>query len=350
MAGLSTLEAFLRAYSSTEDPQRLAVVETIRALARASRQIRDVVSQGQLGGDIGAARGSTNADGDRQRFLDVRADEIVLAEMREAPVAAYASEEIGSPILLNPEGVLAVATDPLDGSSNIDTNVSIGTIFSILPHAPNAADGVGTDFAQPGRNQLAAGFFIYGPQLAMVLTVGEGTHVFVYSHRIGGYQQILDGVLISPNTNEFAINMSNYRHWDEAVRIYIDDCLQGSAGPRARDFNMRWIASLVADTYRIIARGGVFLYPRDNRRGYGEGRLRLVYEANPIAMLIEQAGGLATDGGFPILDQIPASLHQRTPFIFGSKKEVERILRYHEAPSLIGERAPLFTHRGLFRV
>ncbi|MBZ8134041.1 class 1 fructose-bisphosphatase [Afifella sp. IM 167] len=349
MAGLSTLEAFLTAYSG-RDPLKLAVVDTVRAIARASRQIRDIVSQGALGGDLGGARGSTNADGDRQRFLDVRADEIVLSELRQAPVAAYASEEIGSPILINPDGPLAVAVDPLDGSSNIDTNVSIGTIFSVLPHVASATDGVSSSFAQSGRKQLAAGFVVYGPQLALVLSVGEGTHVFVYSHRIGGYQQILDNVLIPPNTAEFAINMSNYRHWHEGVRLYIDDCLDGQAGPRARDFNMRWIASLVADAYRIFNRGGVFLYPRDDRRGYSEGRLRLVYEANPIAMLVEQAGGAATDGVLPILDCVPTSLHQRTPLVFGSKREVERIARYHEAPAMIGERSPLFTHRGLFRV
>ncbi|WP_026380472.1 class 1 fructose-bisphosphatase [Afifella pfennigii] len=348
MAGLSTLEAFLSAYSG-KDPRKIAVVETIRAIARASRQIRDVVSQGALAGDLGGARGSVNADGDRQRFLDVRADEIVLAELRQAPVAAYASEEIGAPILINPEAPLAVAVDPLDGSSNIDTNVSIGTIFSILPHIAEPDEGVGESFSQPGREQLAAGFVVYGPQLALVLTVGEGTHVFVYSHRIGGYQQIVDTVQIPPNTNEFAINMSNYRHWHEGVRLYIDDCLDGQAGPRGRDFNMRWIASLVADGYRIFARGGVFLYPRDDRRGYGEGRLRLVYEANPIAMLVEQAGGAATDSVNRILDREPQSLHQRTPLVFGSKREVERIARYHEAPAMIGERSPLFTHRGLFR-
>ncbi len=269
--------------------------------------------------------------------------------MRHAPVGLYASEELELPIMVNKDAPLAVAIDPLDGSSNIETNVSIGTIFSILPALGVQGDNPAATFFQPGRNQLAAGFFIYGPQLALVLSVGSGTHVFVFSTRMGTFVQLHESRIIAPRTSEFAINTANYRHWNEAVRLYVDDCLKGSEGPRERDFNMRWIASLVADTYRILMRGGVFLYPADKRKGYAHGRLRLVYEANPIAYLIEQAGGSATDSLERILDLVPEDLHQRVPLVFGSSREVARIGRYHTDPSNIGERHPLFGNRGLFR-
>ncbi|MDN5929141.1 MAG: fructose-1,6-bisphosphatase, partial [Hyphomicrobiales bacterium] len=205
-------------------------------------------------------------------------------------------------------------------------------------------------FLQAGVNQLGAGFFIYGPQLALVLSLGSGTHVFVLSTRLGTFIQAYESRVIPSRTQEFAINAANYRHWDEAVRLYIDDCMEGTGGPRGKDFNMRWIASLVADCYRILMRGGVFLYPSDQRKGYRKGRLRLVYEANPIAYLVEQAAGVATDGVNRILEITPESLHQRVPVVFGSAREVERIARYHTQPSGIGERSPLFGNRGLFRV
>jgi fructose-1,6-bisphosphatase I len=202
---------------------------------------------------------------------------------------------------------------------------------------------------QAGVSILGAGFFIYGPQLALVLSLGSGTHVFVHSTRLGTFVQAYESRIIPQKTQEFAINAANYRHWDEAVRLYVDDCLEGAEGPREKDFNMRWIASLVAECYRILMRGGVFLYPGDQRRGYSQGRLRLVYEANPIAYLIEQAAGAATDAITRILEIEPESLHQRVPVVFGSAREVARIARYHTEPSAIGERAPLFSRRGLFR-
>ena len=202
---------------------------------------------------------------------------------------------------------------------------------------------------QAGTVQIGAGFFIYGPQLALVLSLGSGTHVFVLSTRLGTFVQAYESRMIAPRTQEFAINTANYRHWDEAVRLYVDDCLEGADGPRGKDFNMRWIASLVADCYRILMRGGVFLYPGDQRKGYRQGRLRLVYEANPIAYLVEQAAGAASDTVNRILEIQPESLHQRVPMVFGSEREVARIARYHTAPSSIGERSPLFGNRGLFR-
>jgi len=336
----STLDAYLNSQSF----DRGQVVETIRSLAAAAVATRSLIAHSSAF-TLGAAAGARNADGDFQRFLDVSADEAFLAAARQAGVRHYCSEEIDSAVDLNGISQIALAIDPLDGSSNIDTNVSIGTIFSILPAGSGEP---AASFMQPGRNQLAAGFFIYGPQLALALTLGGGTRIFVHSPRLGTFVETVR-TSIAEKTEEFAINASNYRHWDDAVRLYVDDCLKGTTGPREKDFNMRWIASLVADAYRILIRGGVFLYPGDSRRGYSNGRLRLVYEANPIAMLIEQAGGAATDGTNPIMDLLPSSLHQRTPLVFGAAREVARIGRYHTDPSVIAERSPLFGNRGLFR-
>jgi fructose-1,6-bisphosphatase I len=349
----ATLDAFLNSWLDPEDQIRTAVVATIRELTQAAIKVRRTIDQGALGTAFARARGR-NSDGDEQKDLDVFADDIFLDAMRHAPVALYVSEELELPVLLDSTAPLAIAIDPLDGSSNIDTNVSIGTIFSLLPAtglpvtgAPDADPAA--PFLQAGVNQLGAGFFIYGPQLALVLSLGSGTHVFVLSTRLGTFVQAYESRLIPARTQEFAINAANYRHWDEAVRLYIDDCMEGTEGPRGKDFNMRWIASLVADCYRILMRGGVFLYPADQRRGYHQGRLRLVYEANPIAYLVEQAAGGATDSVNRILEITPSDLHQRVPVVFGSAREVERIARYHTSPSGIGERSPLFGNRGLFR-
>jgi fructose-1,6-bisphosphatase I len=336
----STLDAYLNSHSA----DRGQVIETVRCLAAAAVAMRNLIAQSSAS-KLGASAGARNADGDFQRFLDVSADEAFLAAARQAGVRHYCSEEIDSAVDLNGACAIALAIDPIDGSSNIDTNISVGTIFSILPALPG---GPAESFLQPGRTQLAAGFFIYGPQLALALTLGGGTRIFVHSPRLGTFVENARPS-IAEKTEEFAINASNYRHWDDAVRLYVDDCLKGSAGPREKDFNMRWIASLVADAYRILVRGGVFLYPADSRRGYARGRLRLVYEASPIAMLVEQAGGAATDGTSPILDLLPSSLHQRTPLVFGAAREVARIGRYHSEPSVIAERSPLFGNRGLFR-
>jgi fructose-1,6-bisphosphatase I len=345
----STLDAFLSSYERAGGGLRSATVEVVRALAGAALKVRRAINSGAFGADRSQSRASTNSDGDLQQDLDIYADEIFLDAARHAPVAWYASEELATPVLLDAGARLALAIDPLDGSSNIDANVTIGTIFSLLPAtgAPDADPAA--SFLQPGHRQLAAGSFIYGPQFALILTLGAGTHCFVFSTRMGAFVQAHESLAIAHRTQEFAINASNYRHWDEAVRLYIDDCLKGSEGPREKDFNMRWVASLIAEAYRILVRGGVFLYPGDQRPGYGRGRLRLVYEANPIAMLIEQAGGGATDTVSRILDIEPRSLHERVPLVFGAAREVDRIARYHTDPSMIAERSPLFGNRGLFR-
>ncbi len=345
--GAPTLDAFL--LSHEHNGHDVDVLSTVRALASAALKISNTIRSGRLGCAFSGERGATNADGDTQKELDIDADEAFIDAMRGTPVRCIASEERAAPVMLAPEGRIALAIDPLDGSSNIDVNVSIGTIFSLLPATGAPDTDPAAFFLQNGSKQLAAGFFIYGPLLVLVLTLGRGTHAFAFSPRLGTFVQTHESLVIPERAQEFAINASNYRHWDEAVRLYIDDCLEGSEGPRGRDFNMRWIASLVADCYRILIRGGVFLYPGDQRKGYHQGRLRLVYEANPIAYLVEQAGGAATDTVNRLLEIEPESLHQRTPVVFGAAREVRRIARYHTEPSNIGERAPLFGNRGLFR-
>ena len=352
MAG-STLEAFLKTHAASDPKDGEAIGDILLGLAKCAKDVRGYINQGALGSAFAGTKGSTNSDGDAQKELDVFADDNFLEAMREAPIALYGSEEIANPVLLDKDKKYVIAIDPLDGSSNIDTNVSIGTIFAILPVAGDPGKDPEASFKQPGNKQLAAGFFIYGPQLALVVTVGNGTHIFVFSSRMGAFVQAYESLMIPEHTNEFAINASNYRNWGDPVRLYIDDCLAGVDGPRERNFNMRWIASMVADSYRILIRGGVFLYPGDKRKGYANGRLRLVYEANPISMLVEQAGGRAIccgdDCNSRIMDIVPTDLHQRIPLVFGSTNEVDRVERYHTDPSMIGDRSPLFGNRGLFR-
>ncbi|MBP2233911.1 fructose-1,6-bisphosphatase I [Sinorhizobium kostiense] len=344
----ATLEAYLASYTANGDDLARDVAAVIQRLAKAALEIRKLVGQGALGA-ANASRGTSNADGDLRKNLDILSDDLFLSCLQGAPVACYASEELEKPVLLEPSARLAVAMDPLDGSSNIDANISVGTIFSVLPALKGPDVDPTQSFLQPGNRQLAAGFFLYGPQTALVLSLGKGTEIFIFSSRLGCFVEACKSVSIPERTSEFAINMSNYRHWEEAIRLYVDDCLAGSDGPRERDFNMRWIASLVAEAFRILCRGGIFLYPADGRKGYHQGRLRLVYEANPIAFLVENAGGAATSCVTRILDLIPENLHQRVPLAFGSRREVARVARYHVDPNMIGERAPLFGKRGLFR-
>ncbi|PTW60984.1 D-fructose 1,6-bisphosphatase [Breoghania corrubedonensis] len=328
-----------------DDTARRDIAATLMALAEVGTKISTLVAAGPLAGDQSGIVGE-NSDGDLQKLLDLTSHHAVIAALADAPVAYVGSEEAEEPISLRPDAALAVAVDPLDGSSNIGINLPMGTIFSILPAL---AAGGEASFRQIGRSQLAAGFLVYGPMTELALTVGDGTHVFVLDRRDGTFRLVNDTASIAHATEEFAINASNYRHWDETLRAYIDDCLAGDDGVRTKDFNMRWYGSLVAEASRILARGGVFLYPSDQRQGYGEGRLRLVYEANPVAFLVEQAGGAASTGAGAILDQVPDELHQRVPLIFGAREEVERIERYLNDPQSLGENAPLFGRRGLFR-
>ena len=333
---------------AAESVPRTAIAQTVNALAAVCASISHLVGAGALAGALGATRKEHGA-GDFQKELDVRANDMLVEGLRQVPVAALASEEMAEPIALDPRGTLLVAVDPLDGSSNIDTNVSVGTIFSVL-RAPTEGSRCDADaFLQTGVCQVAAGYAIYGPQTAFVLTVGAGTHVFTLDRSSGTFHLTSQHVRVPATTQEFAINASNHRYWDEPIRIYVDDCLKGAEGPRGADFNMRWIASMVAEAHRVLSRGGIYLYPADISNGYNQGRLRLIYEANPIAWLIEQAGGAASTGHRRILDVQPRSLHQRIPLLFGSREEVARLDRYHLEPHPIGERSPLFGRRGLFR-
>ena len=336
-----TLEEVL---AETATGQRASLASLILAIAGASRDIAGLIAMGALAGAMGASLGQ-NADGDTQKELDVRAQALMMQAMTGGLVAAVASEELEDWQLLDPAGAYAVAFDPLDGSSNIDTNISIGTIFSILP-----AKGAENPFSGAGAKQLAAGFAIYGPQTLLVLTLGAGVNVFTLDPRDQTWRLTREGVQIAPTANEYAVNASNYRHWNEPVRTFVDDCVSGAEGPREKNFNMRWIGSLVAEAFRILTRGGVFLYPGDIRPGYREGRLRLIYEAHPIAFIMEQAGGLASNGAARILDLQAETLHQRVPLFFGSREKIERIERLHKSQRSDTAPSPLFGQRGLFRV
>ncbi len=304
----------------------------LEVVARACKSISQAVNKGALGGVLGTAE-SENVQGEVQKKLDIIANE-VLIEANEwgGHLAAMASEEMDSiHIVPNryPQGEYLLMYDPLDGSSNIDVNVSIGTIFSVLKK-PADHEGVSErDFLQPGAQQVAAGYCVYGPQTVLVLTVGDGVAMFTLDREQGSWTLTEENVRIPEDTKEFAINMSNMRHWDEPVKRYIDECLAGKDGPRGKDFNMRWIASMVADVHRILTRGGVFMYPWDKREPEKPGKLRLMYEANPMAWLVEQAGGAATNGRERILDLQPTKLHERVAVFLGSKNEVERVTGYH---------------------
>jgi fructose-1,6-bisphosphatase I len=303
----------------------------LEVVARACKGISHSVNKGALGEVLGSA-GSENVQGEVQKKLDIIANE-VLIEANEwgGHLAAMASEEMDTIYQVPnryPRGEYLLLFDPLDGSSNIDVNVSIGTIFSVLvkPEGPEVSE---QDFLQAGRQQVAAGYCVYGPQTTLVLTVGHGVAMFTLDREQGSFVLTQEDVHIPADTKEFAINMSNMRHWDAPTRRYIDECLQGSEGPRGKDFNMRWIASMVADVHRILTRGGVFMYPWDKREPGKPGKLRLMYEANPMAWLVEQAGGAATNGRARILDIAPEQLHQRVSVVLGSKNEVERVTAYY---------------------
>ncbi|RZL65670.1 MAG: class 1 fructose-bisphosphatase [Variovorax sp.] len=306
----------------------------LEVVARACKSISMAVNKGDLGGVLGTA-GSENVQGEVQKKLDIIANE-VLIEANEwgGHLAAMASEEMDTIHLVPnryPQGEYLLLFDPLDGSSNIDVNVSIGTIFSVLKK-PEGPQGVQeADFLQAGNKQVAAGYCIYGPQTTLVLTVGDGVAMFTLDREQGSFVLTQENLRIPADTKEFSINMSNMRHWDAPVKRYIDECLAGVDGPREKDFNMRWIASMVTDVHRILMRGGIFMYPWDKREPEKAGKLRLMYEANPMSWLVEQAGGMATNGRQRILDLEPGKLHERVSVMLGSKNEVERVTRYHDA-------------------
>lgn len=317
----------------------------------ACRTVAGRVARGALDQEPEAT--SRNVHGETQRRLDLFANEaFIVANERNGHLAGMASEEMERPSAIPdgcPKGGYLLLFDPLDGSSNIDVNVAVGSIFSILRAPRPGHDAGADDFLQPGTQQLCAGYALYGPSTMLVLTIGGGTHAFTLDPELGAFVLTKADIKVPAEAGEFAINVSNHRFWEPAVRRYVDECLAGKSGPRGRDFNMRWIASLVAEAHRILMRGGVFLYPRDSKTATKAGRLRLLYEANPVAFLIEQAGGRASTGRERIAGIVPSDLHQRIPFIFGASEDVELLESYHRDPALGDYDAPLFGARGLFR-
>lgn len=342
----SSLDEYLAA-EIARDAGLADTVETLRALAAASIDVSRIVGRGALGGDLGAM-GEVNADGDVQKAIDVIAHERFTHALENAPVAQIASEEAEDVVVLKDGAPLAVAIDPLDGSSNIGVGMVVGTIFGIRPAIADASDPAAS-FKTPGTSQTAAGFTVYGPATTFVITLGAGTRIFTLDRDANEFRLSHDGLEVVASANEYAINSSNVRHWDAPVRAFIEDCLRGSEGPLDRDFNMRWTAALVADAQRVLIRGGVFLYPGDSRKGYAQGRLRLLYETAPIAFLMEQAGAAATDGQTRILDVVAKGIHDRSPLVFGSTEEVECVARYYAGRQIDAGRSPLFGQRGLMR-
>ena len=349
--GRATLTQFLieerrRAPGATGDRNAL-----ITDVSLACKAISRKVAYGALGGILGSA-GGDNVQGEDQKRLDVISNNIFLrANEWGGHVASMVSEELEQVYTLPtqyPRGKYLLMFDPLDGSSNIDVNVAVGSIFSIVRAPAPGADALAKDFLQPGTRQVCAGYAIYGPSTMLVLTLGKGTHAFTLEPMLGEWVLSHPNLQIPTSTREFAINASNSRFWEPAVKRYVDECMAGQTGPRGADFNMRWIASLVAETHRILMRGGVFMYPRDSKDPGKPGRLRLLYEANPISFLIEQAGGWASNGRERLLQVQPESLHQRIGLVFGSAQEVERIEAYHREEPLDTYSSPLFGKRGLF--
>ncbi len=325
-----------------------AIVNDVRL---ACKRIATLIGKGALANALGDA-GSINVQGETQMKLDVLAHEIfVRTNEWGGQLAGMLSEEQERPYAIPgtyPRGPYLLLFDPLDGSSNIDVNVSVGSIFSVLRCPEGGCEPAAADFLQPGSAQVCAGYAIYGPATMLVLSTGRGVNGFTLDREIGEFMLTHPNLRVPETTAEFAINASNSRHWEPAIRRYVNECLAGQSGPRGTDFNMRWIASLVAETHRILMRGGVFMYPRDRKEPAKPGRLRLLYEANPIGYLIEQAGGRASTGHGPILEVVPESLHQRISFVFGARAEVERIERYHRDHNEFELDVPLFAARGLF--
>jgi fructose-1,6-bisphosphatase I/sedoheptulose-1,7-bisphosphatase len=317
----------------------------------ACKRIARVIGKGALVDALGSA-GTTNVQGEAQMKLDLLANDIFMRTTEwGGQLKGMLSEEMEAPYPIPaeyPRGKYLLLFDPLDGSSNIDVDVSVGSIFSVLRCPEGVSEPTERDFLQPGTEQVCAGYAIYGPCTMLVLTTGRGVNGFTLDREIGEFMLTHPDITIEPDTAEFAINASNSRYWEPAIKRYVNECLAGKAGPRGRDFNMRWIASLVAETHRILMRGGVFMYPRDRKDLSKPGRLRLLYEANPIGFLIEQAGGRASTGHEPILQVQPQAAHERIGFVFGSRNEVERIERYHRDHNEFAYDAPLFGSRGLF--
>ena len=351
--GRKTLSKFLiENVSGSHEGAALAAL--LVDVAAAVKAIAALSAKGALGGVAGTLE-SVNVQGETQKPLDVLSNTAFVNTFQLGGlVAGVASEEMDDPFPIrapHTRGPFLAIFDPLDGSSNIDANVSVGSIFSIL-HAPGQQEPGLADYLQPGTRQVAAGYALYGPATLLVLTVGRGTHGFTLDREVGNFILTHPDIKIPADTNEFAINTSNERFWEPPVSRYVEECKAGKTGPRERDFNMRWIASMVAEVHRILMRGGIFMYPRDTKDPSKPGRLRLMYEANPMSFIVEQAGGGASTGRERILDIVPGQIHQRAPVILGSRNEVDRLVRYHQEYDAGTDKSydsPLFSERGLYR-
>ncbi|MBK9702184.1 MAG: class 1 fructose-bisphosphatase [Betaproteobacteria bacterium] len=350
----STLSKFI-----IEEQRKLSsgseLIALVNDIQTACKYIAVAVAKGPLTGTRGST-GKINVQGEEQKPLDIIANDIMLKSCEWGGyLAGMASEEMDEPYAIPdiyPRGRYLLVFDPLDGSSNLDVNVTVGTIFSVLRAPEGVTDPQVADFLQPGTAQVCAGYALYGPTAMIVLTLGTGVHGFTLDPDIGAYILTHPNLSIAPDTHEFAVNASNQRFWEPPVKRYVEECVAGKSGDREKDFNMRWIASMVAEVHRILMRGGLFMYPKDTKDPKRPGRLRLLYEANPMAMLIEQAGGAASTGRGRILEVKPEALHQRVPVILGSRNEVARLERYH-AEYDRGEdqpfSSPLFNERSLYR-
>lgn len=341
----ATLEQFLKIET---EAGRVSdeIVATIECLVTAGVELAVSISCSALAVSSGGSE-TTNSDGDIQKPLVVIAQQIFEKYLSDSPASILVSEELEDAMPLPGKSSLCVAIDPLDGSSNIDTNLAIGSIFSIIEIDP----GHLRDPIQAINNgkQAAAGFFVYGPQTTLALCCGKGVNIFALNPKTSEFELVRNNIEIPDRQWEFAINSSNYRYWDRDIRHFVDDCIAGEDGPLGTNYNMRWNASLVAEAYRILMRGGVFLYPGDSRPGYRNGRIRLLYKAKPIAFIIEQAGGKSTDGFEPILDKPVTGLHNRIPLIFGSRDSVELVQEYFSVSPAYKLRSQLFSSRNLFR-
>lgn len=324
---MMTLNDYLHQHCQRDD-----LKEVIAGIANVGLQISQLLKQGALA-DIQGEAGNQNVQGEAQQKLDVIANDLLLEALSANPhCAGVASEELDHSTPANPDGSVLVLFDPLDGSSNIDINMPVGTIFSILPFNHQGQAATDSDFLQKGTAQLAAGYILYGTATMMALTLGDGVAMFSLDPDSGDFVQIKDHVQISPDTKEYAINASNYRYWLPPMQRYIDEFTAGKQGVRGKDYNMRWVAAMVGDVHRILCRGGIFSYPFDTKHPDKPGKLRLMYEANPMSLLIEQAGGASTDAVNRILDIEPTSIHQRVPVVLGAKNEVEYVKKLHEEP------------------
>lgn len=331
-----TLDKFL-----AQNSPNTALAQTVATIANTGITISELLKMGALADILGEA-GNQNIQGEEQKKLDVIANELLLnALTASSHCAGVASEELDHATPAHANGSLLVLFDPLDGSSNIDINMSVGTIFSILPHHNQGQTPSDDDFLQKGTEQLSAGYLLYGTSTMLALTFGQGVAMFSLNPKTNQFILIKHNVQISPDTKEYAINASNYRYWLPPMQRYVDEFIDGKTGVRGKDFNMRWIAAMVGDVHRILCRGGVFSYPFDTKIAGKAGKLRLMYEANPMSLLIEQAGGMATDGVNRILDIAPEQIHQRVPVVLGAKNEVAYVKKLHTTAGILADGTPV---------